>query len=84
MVSTDRGPEMKNAMVREMMAVMGVQKREGLPNQPTFQAQVERDHLESKLTFTCILCDLASSFPTEWEFFLPAVEYFSRVASSAL
>ena len=74
-VFSDRGPEVHNALTKELMALLGVDKRVGLPYQPTYQGGVERDHLESKLTLTCILEDLARTYPTEWEFYVPAVEY---------
>ena len=64
-MSSDRGPEVKNALIRELCAVLGVDKREGLPRQPIYQAQVERDHLDSKLTLTCILDGLAAAVPAE-------------------
>ena len=61
------------------MAVLGVDKREGLPQQPIFQGAVERDHLEAKITLTSVLRDLVRAFPAEWAFFLPAVEYMKYI-----
>lgn len=78
-VGSDRGPEMRNAIIRELTALLGIDKTLGLPYQPTFQAPIERDHLESKLTLTCILGDLAASRPAEWEFLVPAVEYLKMI-----
>ena len=78
-IGSDRGPEMKNAIIRELTALLGIDKTYGLPYQPTFQAPTERDHLESKLTLTCILGDLAASRPAEWEFLVPAVEYLKMI-----
>ena len=77
--SSDRVPEMRNAIIRELCALLGVDKREGLACQPTFQAPTERDHFESRVTLTCIIEDLAACYPTVWEFYLPAVEYLKMI-----
>ena len=74
-VYSDCGPGVRNALVNELMAVLGIDKREGLPYQPIYQGGVERYHLESKLTLTCVLEDLARTYPTEWELYVPAVVY---------
>ena len=79
MVSSDRGPEVRNALIRELCAVLGISKLEGLPRVPIYQAQVERDHLGSKLTLTCILDGLAAAFPAEWEFYVPPLEYLKYI-----
>jgi hypothetical protein len=78
-VYSDRGPEVRNVMMTELFAILGIEKREGLPRQPIYQGTVERDHLETKLTLTLVLEDLTRSFPTEWEHMLPAVEYLKYV-----
>jgi len=78
-VYSDRGPEVRNAVINEILAVLGVDKREGLPQQPIFQGAVERDHLETKVTLTSVLHDLVRAYPTEWAFFLPAVEYMKYI-----
>ena len=64
-VYSDRGPEVRNAVINEILAVLGVDKREGLPQQPIFQGAVERDHLETKVTLTTVLHDLVRAYPTE-------------------
>ena len=70
---------MRNAVINEILAVLGVDKREGLPQQPIFQGAVERDHLETKVTLTTVLHDLVRAYPTEWAFYLPAVEYMKYI-----
>ena len=55
---------MRNAMLRELMALLGIDKTFGLPYQPTYQAPTERSHHETKVTLTCILEDLIKSKPT--------------------
>ena len=78
-VYSDRGPEVRNAVINEILAVLGVDKREGLPQQPIFQGAVERDHLETKVTLTTVLHDLVRACPTEWACYLPAVEYMTYI-----
>ena len=78
-VSSDNGQEVHNALATEMIAVLGIDRRVGLPYKPTFQAQAEHGHLESKSTLTCILSDLAGVRPTEWELYLPAVVYLQVI-----
>ena len=70
---------MRNTIVKELSALLGIDKTYGLPYQPTFQAPTEKDHSESKLTITCILEDSAASRPTEWEFLVPAVEHLKMI-----
>lgn len=77
--SSDRGPEMRKAIVSELCAWIGVDKREGISYQPTSQAPTKHDHFESKATLTCIIEDLAACYTTEWEFYLPAGEYLKMI-----
>ncbi len=44
-VYSDRGPEARNAVIIKILVLLGVDKHEGLPQQPIFQGAVERDYL---------------------------------------
>ena len=66
---------MRNAIIRELSALLGIDKTCGEPYQPTYQAPTERSHVETQATLTCLLEDLAKGKPTQWESLLPVAEY---------
>ena len=46
LLRSDRGPEFRNVLMREYIALLGIRHRCGAPWRPTEQANVERVHQE--------------------------------------
>ena len=46
MLRSDRGPEFKNAIMKEFLALVGMRHRFGMPWRPVEQSGVERIHQE--------------------------------------
>ncbi len=71
---------MRNARINKILAVLVVDEREGLPQQPIFQGAVERDHLETKVPLTSVLHDLVrAGLLYRVGLFLPAAEYMKYI-----
>ena len=72
---SDRGPELKNAIMREYTALCGMGRRFGGPWRPMEQGLVENAHKETQKLYGLLVVDVMKSFPTEIEELTHVVEY---------
>lgn len=75
MLRTDRGPELKNAIMAGYTALVGLRHRFGTPWRPCGQGMVERVHQEVQRLMGILVKDVTRIRETEWTELLPAVEF---------
>ena len=74
-VRSDRGPEFKNALVKEFLALLGCRQAFGTAWRPMEQGIVERCHQELQKLLGLLVTDVVRSDPSEWTELLPVVEF---------
>ena len=72
---SDRGPEFKNALVKEFLALLGCRQAFGTAWRPMEQGIVERCHQELQKLLGLLVTDVVRSYPSEWTELLPVVEF---------
>ena len=65
LVRSDRGPELKNAIMAEYSALVGVGHRFGTPWRPMEQGLVEAKHKETQKIMGMLVKDILQCFPNE-------------------
>ena len=58
LLRTGRGPELKNALMAEYCAIVGVGRRFGTPCRPVEQGLVENKHKETQKIFGMLVADI--------------------------
>ena len=74
-VRSDCGPEFKNYMMEEYMAILGIGQKFGTPWRPMEQGLVEGKHKEVQKLFGILVKDVMKCFPDEVSELLHVVEY---------
>ena len=77
---TDRGPEMVNAVHKELAALCNVRQVTGAALTPRHQGLGERGHQTMMVQLTLLLKAVVNAFPQEWAALLPAVEFLLHTA----
>ena len=72
---SDRGSEMRNLMMFELNALLGVRQRFGQEWRPVEQAVVEREHQETQKYLGILLFEVFRCMPGELGDLLPVVEF---------
>ena len=75
LIRCDRGPEFKNALIAEFLALASTRHRVGFPWRPTDQAGVERFHQEMQKILGIIILDVLKAVPSFWSEALVVVEF---------
>ena len=75
LVRSDRGPEFKNTMMAEFVALVGLRHRFGAPWRPNEQSGVERVHQEVQKVLGMLIQDVLQAEPSYWTEVLPVVEF---------
>ena len=75
LIRSDRGPEFKNALIAEFLALVSTRHRVGFPWRPTDQAGVERVHQEMQKILGIIILDVLKAVPSFWSEALVVVEF---------
>ena len=65
LVRSDRGPELKNAIMAEFSALIGMGRRFGTPWRPMEQGLVESKHRETQKIMGMLVKDIMQCFPNE-------------------
>ena len=65
MCRSDRGPELKNAIMTEYMSLIGIGRRFGTPWRPMEQGLVEGKHVQTQRILGMLVKDVMKCFPTE-------------------
>ena len=65
LVRSDRGPELKNAIMQEYNALVGIGKRFGTPWRPVEQGLVEGLHKETQKVLGMLVHDVMKCLPNE-------------------
>ncbi len=65
LVRSDRGPELKNALMAEYCSLVGLGHRFGTPWRPMEQGLVESRHLETQKVMGMLVKDIMQCFPNE-------------------
>ena len=65
LVRSDRGPELKNAIMQEYNALVGIGKRFGTPWRPVEQGLVEGLHKETQKVLGMVVHDVMKCLPNE-------------------
>ena len=75
LVRSDRGPEFKNIMMAEFVALVGLRHRFGAPWRPNEQSGVERVHQEVQKVLGMLIQYVLQAEPSYWTEVLPVVEF---------
>ena len=75
LIRSDRGPEFKNALIAEFLALVSTRHRVGFPWRPTDQSGVERVHQEMQKILGIIILDVLKAVPSFWSEALVVVEF---------
>ncbi len=62
---SDRGPELKNALMAEYTALVGLGHRFGTPWRPVEQGLIESRHIETQKVMGMLVKDIMQCFPNE-------------------
>ena len=74
-VRSDRGPEMKNAIMKELTSIgMDATRLFGAAFTPRHQGMGERGHALMAIHHNILMNAVCQAFPQEWPALLPAVE----------
>ncbi len=65
MLRSDRGPELKNALMLEYSSLVGISHRFGTPWRPVEQGLVESKHIETQKVMGMLVKDIMQCFPNE-------------------
>ena len=65
LLRSDRGPELKNALMAEYTALLGLGRRFGTPWRPMEQGLVEGAHVETQKVFGILVKDIMQCLPNE-------------------
>ena len=65
LVLSDRGPELKNALLEEYTALVGIGRRYGTPWRPMEQGLVEGAHVETQKIMGMLVKDIMTCYPNE-------------------
>ena len=74
-MDSDRGPELKNALMAEYSALIGLGHRFGTPWRPMEQGLVEGKHRETQKVMGMLVNDVMQCFPNETGELLHVVEF---------
>ena len=75
LVRSDRGPELKNALMAEYSALIGLGHRFGTPWRPMEQGLVESRHQETQKVMGMLVKDIMQCFPNETGELIHVVEF---------
>ena len=75
LVRSDRGPELKNALMAEYASLLGIGHRFGTPWRPMEQGLVESRHIETQKIMGMLVKDVMQCFPNEVGELLHVVEF---------
>ena len=75
LLRTDRGPELKNVLMQEYCALVGIGRRFGTPWRPVEQGLVEGLHKETQKVLGMLLHDIMKCLPNETGELLHVVEF---------
>ena len=75
LVRSDRGPELKNAIMSEYTALLGMGRKFGGPWRPMEQGLVENSHKETQKVYGMLVTDIMKCFPNEVEELTYVVEF---------
>ena len=75
LLRSDRGPELKNALMAEYGALVGLSHRFGTPWRPMEQGIVEVTHQETQRVMGILVKDVVKCFPFEFGELLRIVEF---------
>ena len=75
LVRSDRGPELKNALMAEYSALVGLGHRFGTPWRPMEQGLVESRHQETQKVMGMLVKDIMQCFPNETGELIHVVEF---------
>ena len=75
LLRSDRGPELKNALMAEYAALVGISHRFGTPWRPAEQGLVENKHIETQKVMGMLVKDIMQCFPNETGELLHVVEF---------
>ena len=75
LLRSDRGPEFKNTLMAEFVALVGLRHRFGAPWRPNEQSGVERVHQEVQKVLGMLIQDVLQAEPSYWTEVLPTVEF---------
>ena len=75
MLRSDRGPELKNAIMNEYAALLGIGRRFGTPWRPMEQGLVEGKHVETQKIMGMLVKDVMQCMPNETGELLHVVEF---------
>ena len=75
MLRSDRGPELRDALMKEFLAMVGLRHRFGAPWRPTEQSIVERIHQEMQKMLGILLLDVIRYMRSYWSELLVVVEF---------
>ena len=75
LLRSDRGPEFKNTLMAEFVALIGLRHRFGAPWRPNEQSGVERVHQEVQKVLGMLIQDVLQAEPSYWTEVLPVVEF---------
>ena len=75
LVRSDRGPELKNAIMNEYTALLGMGRKFGGPWRPMEQGLVENSHKETQKVYGTLVTDVMKCFPNEVEELTYVVEF---------
>ena len=71
MLRSDRGPELKNALLAEYTALVGMNHRFGTAFRPMEQGLIERNRQEFQKILGMLVVDVLRSYPSEWSELTP-------------
>ena len=75
LLRSDRGSELKNALMQEYAAMVGIGHRFGTPWRPMEQGLVENKHKETQKIMGILVKDIMQCFPNETGELLHVVEF---------
>ena len=78
LLNSDRGPELKNALMQEYGALIGLGHRFGTPWRPVEQGLVENKHKETQRVMGMLVKDVMQCFPNETGELLHVVEFIPQ------
>jgi len=84
---SDRGPEMRSALLREFLTVFEVTRHHGAPMTPREHGEVERTIQTMQRLLSLVMHGVARAFPHEWGACVPLTEfllYTTPITSSGL
>jgi hypothetical protein len=78
-VRSDRGPEMRNALMQELMGALEVRRTFGSAWTPRHQGAAEVAHKEVLVSMALLMHSVCRAYPQEWPRLLCAVEYLLAI-----